>query len=197
MAYNAELDETNNLVTLSHVKTVLGIAEDDTAPIDILTDLINDASWFFNDETHRKLKAQSLTEYYDGPGGYILYLKNPPVSELTLSQDVARDFGATTVIATTDYELDAATGRIFLTGDVFSTEKHVIKAVYTGGYAMVPYDLQRAAIAMITQNYLLNDHKALATKSRSNDKGGTTSYLHATLPAVERALKRYTRTVAV
>jgi len=159
----------------------------------VLISLINDASYFFKDECHRVLKAQSLTEYYDGPGGQILYLYNPPVTGLTLTQDSGRTFAAASDISSTDYELDGTTRRILLTGDVFSTERHVIKAVYTGGYSTIPYDLQRAVVAMVTQNYELNDLHALSTKGRSNDKGGSTTYMHEMLPIVERAIKRYTK----
>ena len=165
----------------------------------IIIDLINDASWFFNGETHRKLKAQALTEYYDGPGGYVLYLKNPPISGLTLSQDSAspRVWGADTVIASDDYELDTSEGRILLTGDVFSTELHVIQAAYTGGFSTIPYDLQRVMVEMVAQNYLLTTHKSQATKSRSGDKGGTTSYLHELSPKVERVLERLKRVAII
>ena len=197
MSYEATLDTTNNLVSLSQMKSSLGIGSGANAADDILTDLINDASWFFKEETHRMLKSQSLTEFYDGPGGLILYLRNPPTTGLSIWQDVGRDFATGSLIASTAYELNETTGRVLLTGDVFSTEKHVIKTTYMGGYSTIPFNLKRAVAVMVSQNYELNDHHALGTKSRSNDKGGTTSYLHDMLPAVKRALNVYTRTVIV
>ncbi len=162
-----------------------------------LIDLVNDASWWFRDETHRKLKSQSLTEYYDGEGGVIMYLRNKPVASLVLSQDAAREFGASTVISSDDYELDDDSGRILLTGAVFIKDHHVIKAAYTGGYSTIPYDLQRAVVEMVARNFLLTDSKAQATVSRSDDKGGTTRYKHDMSEAVERALDRYTKTVVI
>jgi len=197
VGYTASLDTTHSLISLSQMKSSLGIGSGAGASDDILTDLINEASWFFKEETHRVLKSQSLTEFYDGPGGDVLYLRNKPVSGLTIWQDVGRDFATGSLIASTAYELDEATGRVFLTGDVFSTAKHVIKTTYTGGYSTIPFNLKRAVATMISQQYELNDHHALATKSRSNDKGGTTSYFHDAPPSVLRALDIYTRTVII
>ena len=50
---------------------------------------------------------------------------------------------------------------------------------------------------MVAQQYLLTDHKALSTESRSDDKGGTTRYMHKELMEVERAISRYGKLVAV
>jgi len=155
----------------------------------IITDIINAVSWFLKEECNRELKAQSLTEYYDSKGGVILYLNNPPVASLTLYQDAARDFE--TAVSSDDYEIDATTGRILLTGTTFISGQHVVKAVYTGGYSTIPYDLENAAVEMVAQRYELTDHHAFSTDSRSNDKGGTTQYKHAISEMVERVITKY------
>ena len=165
----------------------------DTHEDNILTDEINAVSFEFKRETHRVLVSQSLTEYYDSPGGTMLYLLNPPVTGLTLYQDAARAFAAASEISSDDYELEATTGRIYLTGTTFVNDRHVIKAAYTGGFTTVPHDLQRAAVEWVTQRYELNDHHAYSTKGRSKDKGGTTTYMHEELPSVTAAIKRYTK----
>jgi len=185
-----------NCSTFKLITQEAGTTGDETHDA-VLIDLINDASWWFKNETHRILKAQSLTEYYDGNGGYIMYLRNPPVTGLTLYQDSDRSFAAATEISSDDYELDGTSGRIFLTGDLFMSDRHVIKAVYTGGYATIPYDLQRAALEMVAQNFLLTDAKAQSAESRSDDKGGTTRYLHKMSDVVTRALNRYAKTVVI
>jgi hypothetical protein len=169
----------------------------DLSADNILIDEINAVSLAFKRETHRVLVSQSLTEYYDGPGGVVLYLRNPPVASLTLYQDTARAWATATLIAATDYSLYAEEGRIYLTGTTFLRDQYVIKAAYTGGYTTVPHDLQRAAMEWVTQRYELNDHHAYSTDSRSNDKGGTTRYLHTQLGSVKQALLDYTRTVVM
>ena len=155
----------------------------------IVTDIINQVSWFLKEECNRVLKSQSLTEYYDTKGGVILYLLNPPVASLTLYQDAARSFA--TAVDSDDYEIEATSGRILLTGTTFIEGQHVVKAAYTGGYSTIPYDIENAAAEMIGQRYELTDHHAFSTKSRSNDKGGTTSYKHEISEMVERVITKY------
>ncbi len=169
----------------------------DLSADNILIDEINGVSLAFSKGTHRKLVAQALTEFYDGPGGLVLYLRNPPISGLTLYQDTARAFAASTEIVSTDFALYTEEGRIYLTGETFLRDQFVIKATYTGGYSTVPHDLQRAAVEWITQRYELNDHHAYSTDSRSEDKGGTTRYKHDELDSVKQAFLDYTRTVVL
>jgi len=156
---------------------------------EMLNDLINQASWFLNAETGRELKSRSQTEYYDGHGGYELYLNHPPISGVTLNQDSDRTYASTTEIASTDYVVYEDEGKLWLTGTSFLFDRQVIKVVYTGGYSTIPYDLQRACRELVAQGYELADHHAYSGE-RSNE-AGVTNYRLDQLPNVTAAIKKY------
>jgi len=183
----ADPDEGTTTFT---VATVVAGTAGDAAHDDRITDLINSVSWLFNSVCDRKLKAQALTEYYDGPGGILLYLSNPPVASLALYQDAERAWASTTLIAATDYALYEDTGRVVLTGDAFLRDIRVIKAVYTGGFSTIPKDIEEAALEIIAQRFRMADAKGEDKVSSSND-GGSTSYIKDLSPFVERTIARY------
>jgi len=142
-----------------------------------VTDLINSVSWFLNSECDRKLSAQSLTEIYDGPAdGRLLYLRNPPVASLTLSQDSERTFAAASDIASTDYVLYTETGRLVLVGTSFFWDIGTIQAVYTGGFSTIPYDLQETALELIAQRYRASTAHSENKDNITNDAGSETYY---------------------
>lgn len=182
--------------TIFTVATVVDGTAGDSSHDDRITDLINGVSWFFNSMCDRKLKAQSLTEYYDGPGGYLLYLNNPPIASLALYQDSERSWASTSLIASTDYALYEQTGRLVLTGDAFLRDIRVVKAVYTGGFSTIPYDIEEAALELIAQRFHMADSKGEDKSSISND-GGTTAYLKDMSPFVSSVIARYRRWGAI
>ena len=161
----------------------------DTTSDDLLNDLINQASWYLNGETHRELKSRSQTEYHDGTGGYELWLRHPPISTVTLYQDSDRAFAAATEISSDDYVVYEDMGKLWLTGDSFLYDRYVIKVTYTGGYSTIPYDLQRACRELVAQGYELLQHHAYSGE-RSNE-AGVTNYRLDDLPNVKAAIRRY------
>jgi len=163
----------------------------DTKSDGIITDLINAVSCAFKKRTRRQLKTASLTEYYDGPGGTVLYLKNYPASGLSIYQDSGRAWAASSEITASNLSLYEDEGKIKLHSDVFGTDAYSIKAVYTGGYSTIPYDLRQAAMFSVIQSFENMDHHALSTQSRSNDKGGSTRYRVELLPEVKETLEDY------
>ena len=159
---------------------------------DKITDLINAASWYFNDFTRRKLKAQSITEYHDGDHPYQLFLNSPPVTGLTLYSDADRAFGSTTAISSDDYVLYDQRGEVWLTGTSFINDKRVIKATYTGGYSTIPYDIQEACVTLVEFYYHGLNQQAVNKTTISNDGGSVT--LRETIPLeVSNVISRYVR----
>ena len=146
----------------------------DTTQDNLLTDYINQVSWLLNSMCDREIKSRVQTEYYDGPGGYMLYLDNPPVASLTLYQDSARAWATATLIAATDYVLYTETGKIWLTGTAFLDDARVIKAAYTGGWSTIPYDLQGLCVQLIEKRY--TRRKSEGKTSTSDESGKSTSW---------------------
>ena len=83
MAWSESIDTTNSLVgdNLDIVKGMLHIS--DSSIDNNLNRMINEASWFCNRYTNRKLRSQSLNEKYDGDGSDYLYTDNYPITAIT------------------------------------------------------------------------------------------------------------------
>lgn len=94
------------------------------------------------------------TRYQDGPGGRDLVLEVWPVGTITsIEDDPTEDFdGSTYLVAASDYGSavrDANRGLVKLkstaTHGAWGTSKGCIKAVFQGGFATVPEDLEHLA----------------------------------------------------
>jgi len=198
MAYTASIDTANTLLgsSLDEINDWLGATATDANTI---TNLVNEVSWHFNMACNRQFLSRSQTEYYDGTGGLVLWLRNPPVASLTLYEDPDYDFGSDTEISSDDYNLDANSGRLVLTGYVFSYGPGIIKATYTGGYAdgSIPLDLRIAAKIRLARLYRLWKSAAYGTESRSDDQGGMTGYMHKDHPAETAAILKYRKPVVL
>ena len=167
---------------------VNGDISDDT----LITDLINAQSWYLNSVCDRELLTRSQTEYYDGNGGYVLWLNHPPISAVTLNQDSDRSWASATEIVSTDYVVYGDLGKLILTGTVFLSDVRVVKVVYTGGFSTVPYDLQQACINLVERQYHLLKEGGVANISMSN-AGGSVNF-DQELPAdVQRTIQKYKR----
>ncbi len=149
------LDTANALVSVDQAKEYLKITSEEEDGI--VENLINRASAWANDFTKRLLLSRSLTEYYDGEGGTELLLTQYPVTTVTtVHDDPLRAFGANTLVAASDYYVDAEAGRVrLLNGVAFLTGVASIKAAYTAGYALasVPASIQEAVLLYIGHSY--------------------------------------------
>jgi hypothetical protein len=190
MSYVATLDTTNNLVSLDQVVAYLGI--DDAEEDNVVTDLINGASAAIAKMCGRKLKQQSVTEYHDGTGQSVIWLRHPPVETVSLYEDDTRAFAASTLIASTDYVVDEDLGKLVYEYNAFGWGAEIIKAVYTGGYDPVPYDVQLACLLLIDWNYH-NRHDKAGNKSSVGNDGGSISYLDGPREEIMRLVANYRR----
>ena len=197
------LDSTNSLIALTDLKTFLDIAASDTDYDNRLEDVINAVSWFFNLETGRHLKAQDLTEYYDGRGGSKLFLNSYPINstsstiEVYESTDNPRVWDATTKLDGDYLVIEAVSGIVYYEDGIFEEHPQSIKAVYNGGYAYsgaeVPYDLQRAVLE--TGNKLWNSEIGKEIGKQSVSAGGSSvAFVESFLPDFAKlTIERYVR----
>lgn len=194
MSYTAAIDTVNTLLsaTLLEIKSFLGVAEADTSEDNTITDLVNEVSWSFNRECGRLFLSRAVTEYFSG-GGRVLWLRNPPVTGVSIFQDSEREFAASTEIDDGDYDVDPTNGRVEYIAGVFLSGQRIIKATYTGGYAdsAIPLDLRTAAKVRLSRLYKLQETGAFGTTSRSDDQSGQTGYRHEPLPIEVAAINKY------
>jgi len=123
--------------------------------------LITAASVWANNYTSRLLKARDLTEYYDGDGTTILFLKNYPINSITsIHQDSDRAFGADTLVASTDYVFNATSRKVVGVGVVWYNGFQTIEVINNAGYVIVPEDLENAILILIDfWNQSYDDHR--------------------------------------
>lgn len=142
-------DTDNALLGIEDAQAYLGGSTASTSDNDTVRDLINVASWRFNAETGRNLKARDYTEIYDGNGTNTLYLNNWPLASTTITITVNsnRDFTDTgDQVTSTDVMLSTASGEVRLDGDSFSAGTKNVQVEYTAGYSTSnAYDLTYAA----------------------------------------------------
>jgi hypothetical protein len=76
----------------------------------------------------------TYTEYFDGDGTNSLLLKRPIRSITSIHIDTDRNYGADTLVASTDYVYYSESGIVRLDYKVFSVGNQSVKVVYAAGY---------------------------------------------------------------
>ncbi len=184
------LDSTNALTLLATVQAYAGGA---TEADNTLERLINGASEMLNALTNRKLKARSLTEYYDGDGSNVILLRQRPCNSVTtLHDDTLRSWGSSTLVDSGDYTIVADEGRVYATGTSFSTGVKVLKIVYNGGLSTVPVDLEMACIELTIYWYNKYFKQKVGIKSVSNE-GRNVTYIDDIPQLVYTVADKYRR----
>lgn len=159
-----------NIYDLTTVAAVTALTGAAAADADIIQTLITAASVWANNYTSRILKQQTFTEYYDGDGTELLFLKNYPIEEITtIHQDSDRVFGTDTLVDSDNYVVYADNRS--LVGDGVSWEKGIqtIKIVYVAGFDTVPYDLVNAITELVDYWYLAYSAHRFGVTSTGTD----------------------------
>lgn len=127
-----------SLTTLTDVKSYLGISV--TTWDTILSTLITQVSASIEDYCERTFGVTDYVDYYNGKRLVsILQLRNYPVVTFTdIREDAARVFGSTSVIPTTNYAVDNASGTIYFDGWRLSYGIKSVKVTYSAGYSTLP-----------------------------------------------------------
>ena len=171
------LDPDDGTTPFTVTQAVVG-GNDDVSQDVILTDYINEASIWFNDQTDRQLKSRSQTEYHDSQGQWFLYLNHPPISAVTLYEDfsIPRAWAAASEVDSDYYEVwtEDNIGKLDLTGYVFGFDRRSIKVTYTGGFSTIPTDLERAVFLWIAQASGLKDLDGYVVTSQDRRESNIT-----------------------
>jgi hypothetical protein len=160
-----------SLTTLANVKAFKNItaSEHDAE----LLRLISAVDGFIGGYCNCALEQATVTEYHSGRSGQTtLRLRQYPVASITsLHDDVARSYGAATLLSPSEYVLiDATAGLVQLDGRTFQEGLNNIKAVYVGGFATGSIErklLEQAAIELIWLARDKGDKALLGLQSRS------------------------------
>lgn len=137
------------LVTLANAKTYLGVSgSGDDATI---TDMIEAATEAMEQFTGRHLDSTTITEYLNGTGGRLLWLKEPAESITNLWNDSAHAWGAATLVDADDYLLTGC--EVDYLDHIWSEGRRNIKVTYKAGYATMPDDLQHACKVQVAKLY--------------------------------------------
>lgn len=121
----------------------------------------------------------------DGPGGTVLRLPAfPIVSIASIYDDPALAFGSSTLLASTDYEYDAGTGKVYLlptgTHGAWSTGERVIKVTFTAGFASTPPSLAHALGLLCKHIY--RGRREAGTTSTSSQGGSVSTEARIDIP---------------
>jgi len=133
--------KTNALLTEAELEAFLAVAFE-TAYAEILIGIASD---FIEKYCDRKFIEDTYTEEaYDGSIDQYLYLKNAPISAVTIQYwDTVNNVTSYTYSEFTDYVIYGTEGKIYMRGGwVYSPQ--IYRITYTAGYAIedVPYDLK-------------------------------------------------------
>lgn len=150
------------LVTLSELKKFLNVTDTDEDPVlyDCLVRAQSEAESYCN----RQFELAMRTEYYRANKTTTLQLNAYPlvdsgVYSLVMYDDMDLEWGADTLLAATEYQVDAAFGTVTLTGQYFQTALNPalknIKVIYGGGYdaSTLPNDLRGAIMKLAGADY--------------------------------------------
>jgi len=125
---------TFDLVSTSEAKTYCRVSNNDYDAE--LVELITRISSTLQGYCNRRLNKVSHIEYFSGDGeSNKVFLRNMPVVDVQVWDDVNRDYGASSLIATSDYVIDDKNGIIELESAAFTKGLKNIKTSYTGGYS--------------------------------------------------------------
>ncbi|MEO0166754.1 MAG: head-tail connector protein [candidate division WOR-3 bacterium] len=186
----------NALTTVANLKRYLDI--EDNSHDSLLEELINRATLVIESLCNRKFKnlnsngeLQTVTEYHDG-GTSSIRLKYYPVSEIVaVYEDPGREFGADTLLDSSEYTVDEESGILKFDAGNFIRGNKTIKVVYKGGYTTSPYDLEQVCIELA--GILFKSTDTLGTSSKSFADGSAAFYENRLSLISREVIERYRR----
>jgi len=189
------------LTTLATAKEHLGIPPLTLTYDSLVTRLINEATGKLESFCDRKLKQRTgLIEYQDGFANNRIMLDQWPVvkpSELWIDSsglftDTQYKLGAG------DYALDLSArgegiGVVLMKGCFFPRGIKNIKAIYDGGFATIPDELEGACLWAVSFLYDMRDNKSVGVQTKGKNQENVTyredlpKFVQDTLLAYKRA----------
>ena len=150
-----------DLTTLAAVKAALGITT--SADDAIITALIPQVTALIEGECDRIFSSASPTaefpRAYDSDRVKLARYPITAVTNVWVSTDVPRVYDASTVLVATDVLPDDNGYLIRIDGGYFPAGANVVKVSYTGGFATIPGDIERAAQEVIAVKLMKGKNK--------------------------------------
>jgi len=139
------------LTTWARVKYLLALADTDQLATEYILNAIEPLAERI---AERKLAARTLTKDLDGNGRTRLILPVAPINSVTsLYIDTARAFTAGSLIDPDDYVIYEEEGYLgLLHGLVFTEGVQDVRATWNGAFAVIPEDIQMAAVECVSWN---------------------------------------------
>lgn len=189
----------NAILTLTDLKPYLSIPTTDTDDDDRLESVIDAITVAFASYTGRDTMVNSLVvEYTEGKDDDTIFLRNPPINEVTSSVVICIDsdrlYPAGNNLTRTDFAVYSRTGKVVLIDDYFPSNPLCVKVTYYGGWVSLPADIRLAALEAAVWFWKRQNDGKIGVTSVNAPQGGSTSYEDAGLPkAVTDILDRYRR----
>jgi uncharacterized phiE125 gp8 family phage protein len=176
-----------DLTTLATLKSYINVGSQDDV---LLQRLLTSASIAIESYCNRDFVSLSYTSTFDGNNARYMVLPDYPVtavSSVTIN-GVSIPAGS---ITNAGYYFDGQ--KIMLFGYIFTRGLGNVVISFTGGYAVIPYDLEQACIGLV--QYWLGNRQRNGEVSRSMG-GQTISYDRSDMPAwVKTILQQYKRVI--
>ena len=151
----SDLFDESVLCYLQTVKNMMHYTVDQTDDDALIESLIAQETQYIQNYCGRNFFYGTYTEYYDGNGTDKVFVNNYPIDSVTsLHDDVDRAFGSNTLIASIDYYTKQVYGYIQLLEDVSDVGVANVKVVYTGGFKVIPKDLELACCQLVLADYI-------------------------------------------
>ena len=151
-----------DLTTVTNVKQWIGItaATDDA----LLTRLVSAVSTTIQTWLNRALSATAYTDVFDGTGGQRLLLTNYPLISVSSVSVDGRVIPAAADAAASGYAFDIY--GVTLRGSyAFTAGRLNVSVAYTAGYAVLPVEIEQAAIELCSLRYSERRRPGVATQS--------------------------------
>ena len=134
-----------------------------------------------------QLLAATYTFYLNGPmftNSSVIQLPIKPLNSVTsIHSDVDRQYTSSTLISSTDYDVDGLTGQIILdpvnASDSFEYGFRAIKVIANCGYSNLPSDLEHGICVWASQ---LHRNKATQGKESITQRASTVSISPKSMP---------------
>jgi hypothetical protein len=178
---------SNALCTLKEFEDYRDKKGNEPSDIDVIIDLINSISTFFENYCGRKFTAANYTEYHDGGVQEIFPYRYPIISVSSIHVDSDWEWGSSTLVASGGYiTIDDLS---IYSSSTFSSGRKAIKLVYRAGYETIPNDLKQAAILETSRLYGLR--KDIEKTSVTISDGNVTFIVQDFLPQTKKILEYY------
>lgn len=187
------------VATLAKVKEYLEIDSGVTTNDARLTSLLTRVQAIAEEFCGRKFDEATFTEFFDGgdESGSLILLNYPVRSVTSIHDDIAREYGAGSLISSSTYSILKYQGIVRLDpGLIFVKGNQNVKVVYVAGYGgagdgatAVPGALEDTIIMGVAEKF--EERKNIGVDSKSLASGGTSTYRHGLSEQFYRQLEPF------